>query len=275
MPRFAINCSMLFTEAPFLQRFGLARAAGFTAVESWWPRRISPEQFASAVEAAGVQLVLLNLDGGEIEAGERGYLNDPHGERFVRANMDVALRLATRLHCPLLHVLVGNQRRNEAREAQLERVYTRLKWLAPLAEQAGIGLTIEAMNPVDAPDYLFSTTADIRAALHAVGAPNLSYQYDVYHLHQTEGHVVETLRANMDRIGHVQVADVPGRHEPGSGTIDFATVFRTIDALDYAGYVALEYQPTSGTTDSFSWLPEDRGGFVPVANLRLAPQQHT
>lgn len=269
MPRFAVNCSMLFAEAPFLQRFALARAAGFNAVESWWPRRISPEQFAATIEAAGVQLVLLNLDGGEIDAGERGYLNDPHGERFVRANMEVAMRVATRLHCPLLHVLVGNRRASEPREAQLERVYQRLRWMAPLAEQAGIGLTVEAMNPHDAPDYLLSTTADVLAVINAVGAPNLFYQYDVYHLHQTEGRVIETLRDKMPRIGHIQVADVPGRHEPGSGTIDYDAVFRTIDELEYGGYVALEYQPKEHTTSSFWWLPDDRRGLVPAANLRL------
>lgn len=270
MPRFAVNCSMLFTEAPYLQRFALARAAGFTAVESWWPRRISPDQFAAAIEAAGVQLVLLNLDGGEIDAGERGYLNDPHGERFVRANMEVGLRVATRLHCPLLHVLVGNQRDSEPRETQLERVYERLRWMAPLAEQVGIGLTIEAMNPTDAPGYLLATTADVLAALDAVDAPNLFYHYDVYHLQQTEGHVVETLRANMGRIGHIQVADVPGRHEPGSGAIDFATIFRTIDELDYAGHVGLEYRAQAQSTSSFWWLPDDRAGFVPATRLRLS-----
>ncbi len=269
MPRFAVNCSMLFTEVPFLERFARARAAGFDAVECWWPAGVDLDEFAAAIEDAGVRLVLMNLDAGDMAVGDRGFLNDPGAEDRIRANLEAAISAATRLGRPFLHALAGNLRPDEPREAQLVRVYERLRRLAARAAEAGIPVLIEAMNPADAPRYLFHRTADILAALEAVDAPNLKYQYDVYHRQRTEGNLVESLRANIGRIGHVQIADAPDRGQPGTGEINYRRVLAALDELGYEGYVALEYRPRGTTEESLAWLPPDRTGPISAADLRL------
>lgn len=269
MPRFAVNCSILFTDAPFLARFERARAAGFAAVECWWPAGVTEDAFVAAVERAGVRLALLNLDGGELAAGERGFLTDSDAESRIRANFDAALRIATRLGRPYLHALVGNWRPDEPREAQLERIYRWLRWMAPLAANAGVTLLLEAMNRFDAPEYPLRRGADVLTALAAVGAPNVNYLCDLYHLQRTEGNLIETLRANLGRIAHVQIADVPGRHEPGTGEIHYRRVLGALDELGYAGYVALEYRARGTAEESFHWLPADRRGFISAGSLEL------
>ena len=269
MPRFAVNCSILFTEIPLLERFARARAAGFAAVECWWPADTDPDAFAAAIEDAGVQLILLNLDAGDMPAGDRGLLNDPAAEGRIRANLDVALGLATRLGCRRLNALAGNARDGEPREAQVARVCERLRWMAPRAAEAGVTLLIEAINAFDSPRYLFHRTPEILAALDAIGAPNVKYQYDLYHLQRGEGSLTQTLRENIARIGHIQIADVPDRHEPGTGEINYRRMLQVIDDLGYDGHVALEYKPRGATEESLAWLPPDRTGPIAAADLRL------
>lgn len=271
MPRFAVNCSTLFGEAPLLERFGRARSAGFDAVECWWPSEVDPEDFAAAVESSGVRLVLLGLDAGDAAAGERGYLNRPGQavEGRIRERFDIALGLAVRLRCPLLHALVGNVREQERRENQLGLVRKRLRWMARLAAESGVTLVVEAMNPIDGPPYLFTRTEDVLRTLDAVGEKNVKYLYDVYHAQRGEGNLIETLRSNVHTMGHVQVADVPGRHQPGTGEINYARVLRTLDELSFDGYVGLEYWPLGPTEPTFDWLPPDRRGLVPAGELRL------
>jgi hydroxypyruvate isomerase len=252
-----------------LERFARARAAGFGAVECWWPAGVALDAFAGAIEEAGVQLVLLNLDAGDMPAGDRGLLNDPGAEERIRANLEAALGLAGRLGCRLLNALPGNLRPDEPREAQVARVRERLRWLAPRAAQSGATLLVEAINPFDSPRYLFTRTPDVLATLDAVGAPNVKYQYDVYHLQRSEGNLIETLRANLGRIGHIQIADAPERHEPGTGEINYRRVLRALDELGYEGYVGLEYRPSGPTEASFAWLPPERGGMVRADDLRL------
>ncbi|CAA9562322.1 MAG: Hydroxypyruvate isomerase, partial [uncultured Thermomicrobiales bacterium] len=182
MPRFAVNCSILFTEVPLLERFARARAAGFDAVETWWPAGIELDDYAAAIKRAGVRLVLMNLDAGDMATGDRGLLNDPGAEERIRENLALVLRYAARLGRPLLNALPGNLRPGEPREVQVARVHERLRWMAPLAAEAGVTLLLEAINDIDSPRFLFPRTPDILAALDAVGAPNVKYQYDVYHL---------------------------------------------------------------------------------------------
>lgn len=269
MPRFAANCSMLFTEVPLLERFAWARTAGFAAVECWWPAGVDLDAFAAAVEEAGAQLVLMNLDGGDMAAGDRGFLNVPDAEGRIRANLEEAIGVATRLGRPFLHALAGNLRDDPPREEQLALVYERLRWMAARAAEDGITLLLEAMNPIDAPRYLFHRSADIIAALDAVGAPNLKYQYDFYHRQRTEGGLVDSLREHIGRIGHVQLADAPERHQPGTGEINYRRVLATLDELGYEGYVALEYRPRGSTEESLAWLPPDRTGHIAAEDLRL------
>ena len=269
MPRFAANCSMLFTEVPLLERFAHARSADFAAVECWWPAGVDLDAFASAIEDAGVRLVLMNLDAGDMAAGDRGFLNVPDAEARIRANLEAAIPLAVRLGRPFLHALAGNLRPDEPRDAQLALVYERLRWMAARAAEDGITLLIEAMNPFDAPHYLFHRTADIVGALEAVGAPNLKYQYDVYHRQRTEGNLVQSLREQFGWIGHIQIADAPERHQPGTGEINYRRVLATLDELGYDGYVALEYRPRGSTEESLAWLPPDRTGQIAASELRM------
>ena len=269
MPRFAANCSMLFIEVPLLERFAWARTAGFGAVECWWPAGVDLDAFAAAIEEAGLRLVLLNLDGGDMAAGERGFLNLPDAEGRIRANLEEAIPLAVRLGRPFLHALVGNLRPDAPREEQLALVYERLRWMAARAAQDGITLLLEAMNPVDAPRYLLHRTADVLDALDAVGAPNVKYQYDVYHRQRTEGSLVDSLREHLARIGHVQIADAPERNQPGTGEINYRRVLAALDELGYEGHVALEYRPRGSTEESLAWLPPDRSVHIAAADLRL------
>lgn len=269
MPRFAVNCSILFTEAPLLERFARAKAAGFDAVECWWPAGVDLEDFARAIEDAGVQLILLNLDAGDMPAGDRGLLNDPDAEERIRANLETTLTLARRLGCARLNALAGNERDGEPREAQIARVCERLRWMAPRAAAAGVTLLLEAINLYDSPRYLFHRTPEILAALDEIGAPNVKYQYDLYHLQRGEGSLTQTLRERIDRIGHIQIADVPDRNEPGTGEINYRHMLQVIDDLGYDGYVSLEYKARAATEDSFAWLPPDRRGQVAVERLNL------
>lgn len=269
MPRFAVNCSILFTEVPLLERFARARAAGFDAVECWWPAGVDLDAFAGAIEEAGVKLILLNLDAGDMPAGDRGLLNDPNAEDRIRANLHTTLGIARRLGCRQLNALVGNERDGEPREDQVARVYERLRWMAPIAADQGVTLLLEAINGFDSPRYLFQRTPAILNALDAVGAPNVKYQYDLYHLQRSEGSLTQTLRENIARIGHIQIADVPDRNEPGTGEINYRHMFQVIDDLGYDGHVSLEYKARGVTEDSFAWLPPDRAGQIAVADLRL------
>ena len=238
-PRFAANVSMLFTELPFAERFDAATAAGFGGVEFWWPEEPVPP---------GFEVVLMNFDGGDIAAGERGYLNDP--ARW-RAHVPVAVGLARSLGCTRMNALVGLDD-GRARSEQLERAADEVAFAARAAFP--ITVLVEAINTLDHGPYLISDTAAAAAFLQAVGEPNVALQYDVFHMTRMGEDVEAALREHIDVVAHVQIADHPGRGEPGSGSIDFGALFALLDELGYAGWVGAEYRPTGRTEDSLGWL---------------------
>jgi hydroxypyruvate isomerase len=254
--RFSVNISLLFSEVPFIERFAAARAAGFDAVEFWWPRGEDLRAVRSAVADADVDVVLFNFDAGDMPAGDRGLLSDPAREAEFHANVPVALELAVAVGCRRLNALVGVARPELTRPEQLEVARRNVRQAADRAAELGIEVLIEAVNTYENGPYLLSTTRAAAEFAASTGRPNVRLQYDAYHMQRMEGDLTATLAEHIDRISHVQVADSPGRGQPGSGEINFDYVFRRLEELGYAGYVGLEYKPPGGDTAAgLEWLP--------------------
>jgi hydroxypyruvate isomerase len=259
--RFCVNVSILFKEAPFLERFGRARQAGFSAVEFWWPGGEDLGEVEGVVREAGLEVALFNFDAGDMPGGDRGLLSDPKRIERFRDNVPVALDLARRVGCSRLNALVGHRLDGISREEQMEVARDTLAWAAELAAGQGAEVMVEAINTFENGPYLLYTTEEAARFVRSVGRENVKLQYDVYHMQRMEGNLVANLRKHMGEIGHVQVADSPGRGEPGSGEINYAYVFRVLEELGYDGYVGLEYNPTTERTeDSFAWIPEEARG---------------
>jgi hydroxypyruvate isomerase len=239
----------------FLERFGRARAAGFGAVEFWWP---SGEDLDAVVEAAqGLEVVLINFDAGDMPAGDRGLLSDPQRASLFRDNVPVALDLAERLGARMLNALVGVQLPGVDRERQLTLAWENVRWAADQAAPRGMTVLIEAVNTIENGPYLLSTTAQASAFVDAVDRRNVALQYDCYHMQRMEGNIAATLREHRDRIAHVQIADSPGRGEPGTGELNYPYIFEVLEELGYAGWVGLEYLPSTGDTEaSLGWMEE-------------------
>jgi len=269
MLRFGINISILLREYPFLERFDQAARLGFDTVEFWWPAGEDLEQVARRIRDAGLQVALINFDGGDIARGERGLVNDPARQAQFRAHVPVALDLAQRVGCRRMNALAGTWRAGEERAAQLDRVRANLAWTAEQAREAGVAVLIEALNAWENPGYLCTSTRAALALIDSLGAPNVQFQYDIYHMQRMEGNIVATIGAQIGRIGHIQFADSPGRHEPGTGELRFSFIFEAIAASGYSGVVSLEYNPLGSSEASLAWLPPDRRGLIPVSALRL------
>jgi hydroxypyruvate isomerase len=269
--RFCANVSMLFTEVPFLERFGRAASAGFAAVELWWPAGEDVDAVAAAIAAAGLEVALLNFPAGDMPAGERGLLGDPAREAEFRDAVPRALDLAHAIGCTRLNALVGHRVEATGLEKQLTLAARNVAWAADLARERGADVLIEAINTFENGPYLVPTTADAVAFLDRVARENVKLQYDAYHMQRMEGNLVPTIREHVDRIGHIQIADAPDRGEPGTGEIDYGFVLRAIDGLGYDGFVGLEYRPRGGSTEeSLGWLPRAaRGGVVSANDLDL------
>jgi hydroxypyruvate isomerase len=271
--RFAVNIALLFTEVPFLERFAAAARAGFRAVEFWWPSAADRDAVEAAVRDAGVEVVRFALDGGDLDRGDQGLLCLPEREERFRASALEGLELAGRLRCGMVNALVGSARPGLGRDEQLAHGRRVLAWLADQAAPRGIDVLIEAASTRDKAGYLVTTTAEALAFTGAVARPNVRLLYDVYHMQRMEGDLTATIRRCVGEIAHVQVADVPDRHEPGTGEINFAYLFRALDAAGYRGHVGLEYRPSTTTAESLRWLPTAlRGRDVrreDLARLRL------
>jgi hydroxypyruvate isomerase len=269
--RFAVNVSILFKEVPFLERFARARAAGFGAVEFWWPAGEDLDAVRAAVGDAALEVALINFDAGDMPAGDRGLVSDPGRAQQFRDNVPVALELAQSVGCRRLNALAGLELAPERREEQLDLARENVGWAADRAAAAGAEVLIEAVNTWENGPYLLHTTRAASAFVHSLGRPNVKLQYDAYHMQRMEGNLVATLREHIGEIAHVQVADSPGRGEPGTGEINYPYVLGALEELGYDGYVGLEYNPTTtATEDSFGWLPEPvRAGGGTVAALAL------
>ncbi|MBS1881822.1 MAG: TIM barrel protein [Actinobacteria bacterium] len=253
--RFSANLSMLFTEFPFAERFGRAAAAGFDAVELWWPGDADAERVPDLAQAAGVDVVLLNFDAGDMPAGDRGLLSDRRREGDFRANVPVALEIAAAVGCRNLNALAGVAVEGVTRAEQIEFAQENARIAADAARDQGAEVVIEAVNTFENGDYLLPTAADAADFIAGVGRPNVRLLFDAYHTRRMGLPLEATLREVGDRVAHVQIADCPGRHEPGTGDTDFDAFFAALDEVGYAGPVGLEYKPSAGdTVRSLAWM---------------------
>jgi hydroxypyruvate isomerase len=254
MPRFAANISMLFTEVPFLERFRLARDAGFKAVEFLFPYEHDAADVAEALKGNGLTLALFNFPAGDFSAGERGLASDPSRVNIFHESAELAMQYAQALRPEKMNCLAGKVLPGVSRQDQLDTLSANLRYAAELADTRGVRLVMEPLNPFDGPGYLIATPDEGFAVIEQVNHPNLKVQYDIYHAQRTQGNMTSTLFARMPLIGHIQIADSPGRHEPGTGEISYPFVFQAIDNAGYDGWVSLEYKPRSDTANSLGWL---------------------
>lgn len=254
MPRFAANLTLLFTELPFLERFGAAAAAGFRAVEFVSPYEHAPGDVARELRAHGLEVSVFNFPAGDWGRGDRGLACDPRRAAELEESIPRALAWARALGCPRVHCMAG-LRPPDLPLAVVDATYVAsLRRAADALAAEGRTLLVEAINDVDMPGYHVTTAAQALAAIAAVGRPNVRFQLDAYHLHVKGDDPVAVLERHRDVIGHVQIADAPGRHEPGTGVIDLAGFLERLDALGYPGWVGCEYRPATTTAAGLGWL---------------------
>jgi hydroxypyruvate isomerase len=266
--RYAANCSLLFREVPLLERPRAAAAEGFEAIELWWPWPDEPaprdrdvDALVAAVEDSGVSLVGLNFFAGDLFGPDCGVLSVPDRVGEFRDNVDVAVGIGERLGVPAFNALYGNRVDGAAPQQQDELAVENLAIAATAAGRFDATVLVE---PVSGPKpYPLRTADDVAAVLaraHEAGAANVAMLCDLFHLANNGDDVATAIDRHADSIAHVQVADHPGRGEPGSGGLDLTSLLARLDRAGYDGWVALEYNPTTTTTESLAWLPRDRRG---------------
>lgn len=260
--RYGVNCSILFTELPLLQRSAAAAAAGFDGVEFWWPfseavpSDADVDAFVSAIQDAGVQLVGLNFFAGDMPAGDRGLVSWPERSAEFRDNIDVTIGIGERLGCSAFNALYGNRVDGVAPEAQDELGAENLALAAQAATRIGGTVLVEPVSGAER--YPLLTAADALAVIDRAGESNMGLLADLYHLAVNGDDVDAVIAQHAGRVAHVQIADAPGRNEPGTGDLPLDRQLAALQAAGYAGWVGLEYKPATTSADSFDWLPRER-----------------
>jgi hydroxypyruvate isomerase len=254
MPRFAANTSFLFTEVDFLQRFDAARKSGFAAVEFPFPYPHERSRLQDAVQKAGVEVALFNLPAGDWTRGERGIACHPGREGEFQDGVGAAIEYARLLHVPKINCLSGIAPPDADPDQVLTTFVENLGFAAEQLAQEGRLLVMEPINTRTIPGFYLNTSAQSLDILREVGSGNLKIQYDIFHMQIMEGDLAKTIEAELPQIGHIQFADVPDRHEPGSGEINFDFLFERIDALGYDGWIGAEYAPAKSTLEGLGWL---------------------
>lgn len=256
MIKFAANLSTMFGEVPFLERFAAARKAGFKAVEFQFPYAFGANDVAARSRDSGLEVVLFNLPPGDFDKGERGIACHPDRIAEFQEGVDRALEYAAALSCRTINCLAGIKPAELDRSEAFDTLCENLSYAAKRLQEKGVALVIEPINGIDIPGFFLNRSSEAMAAIDQVASPNLKLQYDLYHMQRTEGELSATLTRLMPRIGHIQIADPPARHEPGTGEINFPNMLKHIDALGYAGWIGCEYKPRGGTEDGLSWLTD-------------------
>ena len=250
MPKLAANLSTLFPELDFLDRFAAAARAGFRFVEYQFPYAWPAEEIARRARAAGVEVVLHNLPAGDMAKGERGIACLPGRAREFRDSLEKAVDYAKAVDCPRLNCIAGLAPQDEAHRRQL---VDNVRYAARRLGEVGVQLVIEPINTRTVPGFFLTGSAQALDVLNDAGESNAFLQYDIFHMQIMEGDLARTIERLLPRIGHVQLADVPDRHEPGSGEINFAFLLERIDALGYAGWIGCEYNPRGDTLEGLKW----------------------
>jgi hydroxypyruvate isomerase len=254
MPKFAANLTMLFNELEFLGRFEAAARAGFRGVEYLFPYPFPKERLAEELAKHHLTQVLHNLPAGDWAAGERGIACLPTRTGEFQDGVGKAIEYATALGCKQINCLAGITPKDASAEQAHRTFVDNLKFAANALSAANIRLLIEPINTRDIPGFFLSGTKQALAVMDEVASPNLFLQYDVYHMQIMEGDIAPTIHRNLSRIPHLQIADNPGRNEPGTGEINYPFLFQFLDSLGYEGWIGCEYKPKTTTLEGLGWL---------------------
>jgi len=254
MPQFAANLTMLFNEAPFMERFDRASKAGFKAVEFLFPYAFSASDIKQELDRNQLKLVLHNLPAGDWDAGERGIACLPDRVDEFRTGVTKAIEYAKALGVPQLNCLAGKVPEGVNAKLLHDTFISNLKYAASELKKANLKLLIEPINTFDIPGFYLSTTQQAIDIINEVGADNLYVQYDIYHAQRMEGELSNTIKKNLNKIAHIQLADNPGRNEPGTGEINYPHLFKFIDSLGYSGWIGCEYKPATTTEAGLGWV---------------------
>jgi hydroxypyruvate isomerase len=253
MPKLAANLTMLFNELSFLERFGAAARAGFRGVEFLFPYSFHADQIADQLNLYQLDLVLHNLPAGNWEAGERGIACHPDRVSEFQQGVEEAIRYAKVLGTRQLNCLVGITPKGVSSEQAYATVVSNLKFAADKLKEANLRLLIEPINTFDIPGFFLSHTKQALNIIKDTGSDNLFVQYDIYHMQRMEGELANTIKANLPMIKHIQLADNPGRFEPGTGEINYRYLFGMLDEIGYDGWIGCEYKPKAGTVEGLGW----------------------
>ncbi|WP_426196671.1 hydroxypyruvate isomerase [Massilia sp. DWR3-1-1] len=256
MTKLAANLTMLFNEVDFLDRFGEAARAGFKGVEFLFPYAFEAGRIAEQLDQHRLQLVLHNLPAGNWDAGERGIACDPARSGEFQDGVGKAVNYARALGVTQLNCLVGIKPAHVDEDKAYASVVDNLRFAARSLQAHGIGLLIEPINTFDIPGFYLSSTAQALGIIAETGSANIKVQYDIYHMQRMEGELAATIRRNLAQIGHIQLADNPGRFEPGTGEINYRYLLPMLDEIGYTGWVGCEYKPKDGTAKGLRWIAE-------------------
>ncbi|AUW93422.1 MAG: hydroxypyruvate isomerase [Sulfobacillus thermotolerans] len=258
MIRYAANLSLLYPDRPFLERFEAAKASGFSAVEFMFPYAAGLDAVQNALARNQLKLVLFNLPAGHWEDGERGIAIFPDRQEEFRAGVAEAIRYAKALQCVRINCLAGVRPYELSEDEAWTTLVANVRFAADQLAEHNIRLLVEAVNSLDIPGFFLNTPARVERLLDTVQHPNVYLQYDIYHAQRMQGELIGTFRRLAAHIGHVQIADNPGRHEPGTGEIHYDHVLNALDDAGYGGYVGLEYIPAGDTDEGLRWLPREK-----------------
>jgi hydroxypyruvate isomerase len=253
MPKLAANLTMLFNEVDFLQRFDEAAKAGFKAVEFLFPYDYTVEQLKDKLTSNNLQLVLHNLPAGNWGGGERGIACHPDRVAEFKEGVDKAITYGKALGVKQINCLAGIKPQGVSDEDARATLVSNLKYAADKLKAEGIQLLIEPINTFDIPGFFLSGTKQALAIIKESGSDNIFVQYDIYHMQRMEGELTATIKANQSMIKHIQLADNPGRFEPGTGEINYQYLFRMLDEIGYEGWIGCEYKPKAGTEAGLGW----------------------
>ena len=254
MPKFCANLSMLFGDAEFPDRFDRAVGAGFPAVEFQFPYAHAKDELSERAHRAGVEVVLFNLPAGNWDKGERGIACIPSRVSEFRDGVGRAIEYAKALGCTRVNCLSGIAPARVPPETLRETFVSNLRFAAGELEREGITLLIEPVNTRSVPGFYLRNSGQALALIDEASVPGVKLQYDVFHMQIMEGDLAKTIEANIARIGHMQIADVPDRHEPGTGEINYPFLFKHIDKIGYQGWIGCEYKPATTTEAGLGWM---------------------
>jgi hydroxypyruvate isomerase len=254
MPRFNANLSMMFNEVDFRDRFAAAAKAGFKGVEFLFPYAYGKDELAEIAAKNKLEVVLFNMPPGDWDAGERGMACDPSRVGAFQEGVGTAIDYAKTLGCKQIHCMAGLRPRGVNEEKMRDTYIANLQFAGKELAKHGLTLLIEAINTRDIPGFYLNYSRQAFDIMHYANVPNLSFQYDIYHMQIMEGDLAPTIEKNLQNIGHMQLADTPGRHEPGTGEINYPFLFQHVDEIGYHGWIGCEYRPAGATEAGLGWM---------------------